>query len=94
VYTKQVMHHAIAHHLMTDLSSSWLQLHTFFKKFCVMSYDMEYPFGHFGSAALVLSPSRPVCLISRLDGRAVGEIKISLALCSHCLAPTEASVCY
>lgn len=65
-----------------------------FKSFCVISYDMEYPFDPFESAALVLSPSRPVCPISLLAGRAVGEIKMSLALCSHCLAPTEASLCY
>lgn len=49
--------------------------------FSMMPYVMEYPFGQFDSAALVLSfPTS--CYLSLLTDRTVGEAGTSLALCS------------
>lgn len=49
--------------------------------FSMMRYVMQYHFGQFGSAALVLSPPTS-CHLSLLTDRTVGEAGTSLALCS------------
>ena len=55
---------AIAHHPPADVQlSSWaaeegeMNSHPLQNSFCKISYDMEYLFGQFKSAVLILSPS-------------------------------------
>ena len=61
-YTKQVMHNAIAHHLLTDAQLVLEQQSTPPSQLPpvyilgMMSYGTEYPFGQFGSAVLAVSP--------------------------------------
>ena len=59
------MHKAIAHHPPTNQSSTTAarpsQLPSVLYFFHMMSYGMEYPFGQFRSAILVLPPPSSLC---------------------------------
>ena len=72
-YTKQVMYNAIAHHSPTDAQlvpeqrSPPGQLPPVYI-LDMMSHGMEYPFGHFGSAALAVYPPNFLCPSSLLVG--------------------------
>ena len=66
-YTNQVMHNAIAHHLLDTaqsvprhqpLPSGQLPLVLLFS---MMPYGVEYAFGQFGSAVLAVSPPSFLC---------------------------------
>ena len=71
-YTKQVMHNAIAHHPPTDTQLVPEQRfppapHPPVYILDMTSHGMEYPIGHFGSAALAVSPPnflRPSSLLA------------------------------
>ena len=73
-YTKQVMHNAIAHHLLTDAQSVPEQRSTPPSQLPpvyilgMTSYGMEYSFGQFGSAVLAVSPPNFLCPSSLLAG--------------------------
>jgi len=76
-YTKQVMHHVIAHYMLTNAQpdpKQWPlppgQLLPFYR-FRMASHGVEYPFGQFGPAVLAVSPPSFLCTPSLLAGRAV-----------------------
>jgi len=57
----------IAHHLLTSAQlASWAAKEPdespLQNSFCLMSYDMEYPFGQFKSAVLIIFPPRSLAL--------------------------------
>lgn len=63
-YTKQVMHNTISHHLLTNVQAapkSWPISTSFFFLFRTMTYDVEYPFGQWGSTVLAVSPPIFLC---------------------------------
>jgi len=69
-YTKQVMHNAIAHHLLTNAqpvpewqSSSPGPIPPVYM-LNMMSYGMECPFRQFGSAVLAALPPGFLCIAS------------------------------
>ena len=71
---RQVIHNAIAHHPLTDAqpvpeqpSASPSQLPPVYI-LGMASFGMEYPFGHFGSAVLAVSPPSFLCPSSLLVG--------------------------
>ena len=75
MWTKQVMHNAIAHHSLTDAQPNpeqsglpTLASHPYLL-FSMTSDGMEYPFGQFGSAVLGLSPRSSYCTPSLPAGR-------------------------
>lgn len=55
-------------------------------QFCMVSYDMEYPFEQFRANILLLSPHSFSCLPAPLTVRTVRKAEKSLALCRHCSA--------
>ena len=59
--------------------------------FLMMSYGMEYHFGHFRSAVLVLSPLSPPCW---QGNRRSWEIWNILSSVQHLLVTTKTSMCY
>ena len=91
--TKQVMHNAIAHHTPTDtqlvpkrqlLPAPHPPAHIL----GMTSHGREYPFGHFGSAALAVSSPNFLCPSSLLAGWA-WEAEKPLTWYKHYLATTE-----
>ena len=80
IFTKQVMHNAVAHHLQADAQPVHM-----------MPYGMEYPIWQFRSVVSVLSSPSSKCTPAPLLSGQHEKLKteISLALLS-----TKTSVCY